>query len=41
VDRHGNVGTVFDGSVADQDHSINGSIQLQMTIEPVFIQVIQ
>jgi hypothetical protein len=41
VDRHGNVGTVFDGSVADQDHSVNGSIQLQMTIEPVFIQVIQ
>jgi hypothetical protein len=41
VDRAGNVGTVNDGSAADQDHSVNGSIQFQMTLEPVFIQVIR
>jgi hypothetical protein len=41
VDRYGNVGTVYDGSAADQDHSVNGSIQLQITIEPVFIQIIR
>ena len=41
VDRQGNVGTINDGSASDQDHSFNGSIQVQMTIEPIFFQVIR
>jgi O-glycosyl hydrolase len=41
VDRFGNVSTVNDGSTSDQDHRVNGSIQLQMSIDPVFIQVIK
>ena len=40
VDRYGNVGTVNDGSASDQDHSVNGSIRLQMTIEPIFFQTV-
>jgi Cellulase (glycosyl hydrolase family 5) len=40
VDRYGNVGTVYDGSTSDQDHSVNRSIRLQMTIEPIFFQII-
>ncbi len=40
VDRFGNVGTIYDGSTSDLDHSANGSIQVQMTIDPIFFQVI-
>jgi hypothetical protein len=40
VDRSGKVGTVNDGSFSDLDHSVNGSIRLQMTDEPIFIQVL-
>jgi O-glycosyl hydrolase len=40
VDRDGHVVTVNDGSISDLDLSINGTIQLRMTIEPLFIQVI-
>jgi hypothetical protein len=40
VDRDGHVSTVDDGSISDLDLSINGTIQLRMTIEPIFIQVI-
>ena len=39
VDRLGNVGTVTDGGTSDVDHIVNGSIQIQMWDEPVFIQV--
>jgi hypothetical protein len=40
VDRNGNASIINDGSALDQDRRVNGSIRLQMSIEPIFIQVI-
>jgi len=39
ADRNGNVSIIDDGSASDQDRRVNGSIQLQMTSEPIFVQV--
>jgi hypothetical protein len=39
VDRNGNETFIDDGSVLDRDKRVNGSIRVQMTIEPIFIQI--
>jgi hypothetical protein len=40
VDRMGNASGIADGGTGDQDHAVNGSITVALTVDPVIIQVV-